>query len=184
MAKSVNKIRESGDILNILLVIGFLGIVWLVIYGNLSGNLGFQQTSTAFTNDTVVLNGTGNLPASASTSQNPSLTNVIVINATAGELITSGNYTIVGATIYASATVDAIYNNSEVNVSATLKEDGTSAVNSNNVINNVTTGVTTFFTFSNTLFTISAIVLLITILLGLLAVVVVLAKGGRKKGFA
>ena len=105
----VTKVQEAGMILGALGVIGFIGIVWLMIYGNLSGNLGFA---------------TG----------------------------TSG------------------YNNTE------------------NVISNLTAGFGTFFGFSGTLFTIAAIVLLIFMLLGLLALVMYIVKmqrgSGESRGFS
>jgi len=97
MASLVKKINEAGGVMNALLVIGFLGIVWLMIYGNLSGNLGF-----------------------------------------------------------AAGTIN--YNNTEA------------------VMNNLTGGVGTFFGFSGTLFTITAIGLLITILIGLLYLVMSITK--------
>lgn len=87
------KVQEAGVILGGLGFIGFLGLIWLMIYGNLSGNLGFASGTTG-------------------------------------------------------------YNNTEA------------------VITNVTSGFGTFFGFSNTFFTIAAIVLLIFMLLGLLAIVV------------
>jgi hypothetical protein len=96
-----DRVREAGLILGGLGVIGFIGIVWLMIYGNLSGNLGF------------------------------------VVD-TAG------------------------YNNTEA------------------VITNITGGFGTFFGFSNTFFTIAAIVLLIFMLVGLLAIVMMIAKGRKK----
>lgn len=96
-----DKIREAGMIVGALGVIGFIGIVWLMIYGNLSGNLGFSSGTQGY-NDTQ------------------------------------------------------------------------------QVIGNVTQGVRTFFGFSNTLFTIAAIVLLITMFVGLLALVMTIA--GNRKG--
>lgn len=99
---TANKVREAGLILSGLGVIGFIGVIWLMIYGNLSGNLGFAAN-------------------------------------TAGS------------------------NNTEA------------------VIANVTQGFGTFFGFSNTFFTIAAIVLLIFMLVGLLALVMTIAKGGSKK---
>jgi hypothetical protein len=96
-------IRDAGDSLNYLLIMGFLGIVWLMIYGNLSGNLGFASGSQGY-NDTQV------------------------------------------------------------------------------VINNMTGGAKTFFGFSNTIFTIAAIVLLISILLGLVAVVMKIVNMSKSKG--
>lgn len=80
------KVQEAGLILGALGVIGFIGIIWLMIYGNLSTNLGFAAGTDGF-------------------------------------------------------------NNTE------------------DVISNVTAGFGTFFTFSNTFFTIAAIVLLIFMLL-------------------
>lgn len=96
------KVQEAGLIIGGLGVIGFIGIVWLMIYGNLSGNLGF-----------------------------------------------------------ASGTIG--YNNTE------------------SVINNISGGFNTFFGFSNTWFTIAAIVLLIFMLVGLLAIVMMIAKGQSGK---
>lgn len=52
----VNKVKEAGGILNALLVLGFLGIVWLVIYGNLSGNLGFAANTAGANNTNAVIN--------------------------------------------------------------------------------------------------------------------------------
>lgn len=102
MGKTSKRVQEAGMIIGALGVIGFIGIVWLMIYGNLSGNLGFAASTTG-------------------------------------------------------------YNNTE------------------GVINNMTTGFGTFFGFSNTFFTIAAIVLLIFMLVGLLALVMTIAKtmGGK-----
>jgi len=97
-----SKIQEAGLVLGGLGVIGFIGIIWTMIYGNLHGNLGFAS-------------------------------------GTAG------------------------YNNTE------------------NIINNLTGGFQTFFGFSNTFFTIAAIVLLIFMLVGLLAIVMTIAKGKASK---
>ena len=98
------KVQEAGLILGALGVIGFMGVVWLMIYGNRSTNLGFAAGTVGF-------------------------------------------------------------NNTEA------------------VINNVSAGFGTFFGFSNTLFTIAAIVLLIFMLVGLLAIVMKIAKGSKGSGF-
>lgn len=106
MGKVADRVREAGLILGGLGVLGFIGIVWLMIYGNLSGNLGFADATTGF-------------------------------------------------------------NNTEA------------------VIDNITAGFGTFFGFSNTFFTIAAIVLLIFMLVGLLAIVMTIARSkGGKGGFA
>lgn len=97
-----DKVKEAGLILGGLGVIGFIGVVWLMIYGNLSGNLGFAVDTTG-------------------------------------------------------------YNNTEA------------------VIDNISGGFGTFFGFSNTFFTIAAIVLLIFMLVGLLGIVMMIAEGKKKK---
>ena len=57
MGSLTKKIQETAGVLNMLLVIGFLGIVWLMIYGNLSGNLGFAVNSSGYNNtETVISN--------------------------------------------------------------------------------------------------------------------------------
>ncbi len=59
MGKVTKQIMESATILNLLLVIGFLGIVWLMIYGNLSSNLGFSTGTIGFNNtESVIANVT------------------------------------------------------------------------------------------------------------------------------
>lgn len=60
MSKFGKAVKESAEGFNWLMVLGFLGIVWLMIYGNLSGNLGFA-VDTAGYNDTqqVITNMTG-----------------------------------------------------------------------------------------------------------------------------
>ncbi len=184
MKKVTKQISESANILNLLLVIGFLGIVWLMIYGNLSTNLGFPSSSTSFINETINLNDAGEIPATADNRIDGSLSNVRIYNKTSGEIINSPNYTIIGVTIY---NITSEYGEIDVNVSATVTYDSVSDIQTEAVISNVTQGVGTFFTFSNTFFTITAIVLLITILLGLLAIVLNIVKATKSKssgGFA
>ena len=103
-----HKVQQAGLIIGALGVIGFIGIVWLLIYGNLSGNLGFDTGTQGF-NDTE------------------------------------------------------------------------------QVITNLTLGYGTFFGFSDTLFTIAAIVLLISMFVGLLALVVSISQAygkGRDKRYS
>ena len=102
------KVQEAGTIIGALGVIGFIGIIWLMIYGNLSTNLGFSSGTQG-------------------------------------------------------------YNDTET------------------VISNLTGGFLTFFGFSNTFFTIAAIVLLIFMLVGLLALVWMIVQsqnGSRTGGFS
>ena len=178
MGNLTKKIQETAGVLNMLLVIGFLGIVWLMIYGNLSGNLGFSQTSSSFNNETINMTG-GATPAGAQSRVDGSLSNIVMTNATGGEAIPSTNYTVSGVAITNTTSENADNN---VNVSYTVTYDSANDVNAETVISNLTTGVTTFFGFSNIFFTITAIVLLITILLGLLAVVLSILKATKGGG--
>ncbi len=179
MSKFEGALRNSTIAFNGLMVLGFLGLVWLMIFGNLSGNLGFPQVSTSFTNETINLNDTGDIPATADNRVDGSLSSVLVTNASTGEIVHSANYTIVGVTIYTATTT---YNTTNVNVSATVSYASESDVSSQTVISNLTAGAKTFFGFSNTLFTIVAIVLLITILLALLYIVMGIVKMTKKGG--
>ena len=176
-----NKVRESGLILGGLGVIGFLGVVWLMIYGNLSGNLGFTQDSTLTSVQELILNSSAEVTFSGTVGKtNPSVSSVLVINATGGETITAINYTLTSTTIIGSGII-AGYNNTAVNVSYTTSYDSQGLINTEGVISNVTGGFATFFGFSNTFFTIAAIVLLIFMLVGLLAIVMQIAQGYKKK---
>ncbi len=92
-------LKSAEGVFLALLVIGLMGLLFLIIYGNLSTNLGF-------------------------------------------------------------ATGSAGYNNTE------------------NVISNLTTGATTFFTFSNVWFVLTAITILIGIVLGVIGLVRRTSSGG------
>lgn len=52
-----NKVQETGKGLNAIFVIAFLGLIWLMIFGNLSGNLGFDSGTTGANNtETIISN--------------------------------------------------------------------------------------------------------------------------------
>ena len=57
-------IQNSTIGFNGLMVIGFLGIVWLMIFGNLSNNMGFTSGTAGFNNTENVIS---NLTAGANT---------------------------------------------------------------------------------------------------------------------
>ncbi len=177
MGKMGNALKDSTETFNGLMIIGFLGIVWLMIYGNLSGNLGFTQDSLGFNNETIELNDTGQIPASAQNRVDGTLSSILLHNQSTGELIPSTNYTISGVVITTEA---GDYNTTDVNVSGIVHFNSDSELNTEGVIGNLTAGANTFFTFSNVLFTITAIVLLVTLLLGLLFIVLKIAKPGGK----
>ncbi len=185
MVETEKGIEKGIVVFNLILVAGFLGLVWLIIYGNLSGNLGFSQDSLTVGNETITLQGAGDIPATADSRTNGALSSIVMTNATGGELITSANYTVTGVTILSSGDIN-LYNNTNVNVSYVVTFDSTGQINTEAVIDNLTSGVTTFFGFSVTWFTIIALVILITILLSLLALAVTILKmvKGNDGGFA
>ena len=146
---TAKKVKDAGLILGGLGVIGFIGIVWLMIYGNLSGNLGFTQDSTAFINETITLDTPGNIPSTAQSRTNPTLSNVQVYNESDGVFIASGNYTVTGVT-FTNTTFQ--FGGVNVNVSATVIYDSAGLINTEGVITDITGGFGTFFGFSNTFF--------------------------------
>ena len=183
---------ESGAIFNALMIIGFLGVVWLMIYGNLSGNLGFTDESLSFINQTINLTSAGETPAGADNRVSGSLSNVVVRNSTCkagatqgcGELVAiGGNYSITGVVI--ANVTDSPYFHKNVNVTYTVTFTSQGEVDSDSIIENLTGGTKTYFAFFPTILTITAIVLLITILIGLLFLVIsIFSKfsGGKKSG--
>lgn len=56
MGAIAKKIQDAGSILLALGTIGFIGIVLLVLYGNLSGNLGFASNTVGANNTNLVIN--------------------------------------------------------------------------------------------------------------------------------
>lgn len=56
MSKTADRIQEAGLIIGGLGVIGFLGLIWLMIYGNLSGNLGFAADTQGYNDTQAVIN--------------------------------------------------------------------------------------------------------------------------------
>lgn len=54
---SVGKaLRDAGSVIQTLGYLGMVGIILLVLYGNLSGNLGFAALSTGANNTNLVIN--------------------------------------------------------------------------------------------------------------------------------
>ena len=162
-----------------LLTIGLMGLLFLIIYGNLSNNLGWTQDSTAFSNETITLtNTTGVTPAGASGRVNGVITpsSVVMTNASTSELISSGNYTLTGVLFNATAGAEA--GGKSVNVSYTVVYDSDADINTENVISNLTSGATQFFTFSNVWFILTAITILIGIVLGVIVLVKKSSSGG------
>ena len=135
-------------------------------------------------NQTILLSSAGATPAGSVGTVNGAITVNQMINQS-GTVIDSANFTVSGIVI---TTATNEFNNTNVNVTYTNLRDSAGLVNTDNVIANISGGFNTFFTFSNTFFTIAAIVLLIFMFLGLLAIGVTIMKmqhsGSCKGGFA
>lgn len=187
MANTLSRrINEAGGVLLAIGIIGFIGVMLLVIYGNMGSVFPTDDRNvTTFTNqsgyavnDTVyTLTGFTNTAGATSSSI------ISVFNATNGTagfplLIAAGNYTVSGNTITGAAGRTANY--TVVNISYTVTSQGTSELNSNLVSDNITGGVVRFFGFSNTFFTFAAIVLLFT----LFGILLKLVTGFGNKGGA
>ena len=181
---------NSEAVLIGLLGLGLIGILYLVIFGNLSGNLGFTtEAAPEIFNETgplVSANQTGYTLVGASDVGAASFVITALWNSTNATgfgnynvtLIEAANYSVTSDGVLRNAT-EEFYNN--VSASYTHVKDSTGKINTDNTIANLTGGVVTFFGFSNTLFTLTAITLLISIIL----VVLRLVRGNKEtSGFA
>lgn len=179
---SAKGLKGAEMIFLALLTIGLIGLLFLIIYGNLSGNLGFTQTSRSFSGQTINLSNAGSIPAGAQNRVNGGLSSIVMINATNLSLtIDSANYTVDGVTINVTGTdVKYHYSDKNVNVSYSVSYDRDAEINSENVIANLTGGATEFFTFSNVWFILTAITILIGIVLGVISLV--RKTGGMSSG--
>ena len=196
MGNTEKKIQEAGLILGGLGVIGFIGIVWLMIYGNLSGNLGFVDTPATIVNETGAwVNESANYVLDGAS--RPGANTFVLTNAWGNDFkgFNVYNYSIgldnlsVAANGVVTNTTDPVFNStimSNMSLTYTQLQDTQTEIDAENVITNTTGGFATFFTFSNTFFTIAAIVLLIFMLVGLLAIVMAIIKtqGGKGRGFS
>ena len=173
-------LKAAEAIFLALLTIGLMGLLFLIIYGNLSGNLGWTQDSASYANQTINLTGAGNIPAGAQGRVDGSLSSVVITNATGpGHIVDVGNYTITGVVINSSgATGSSVYLDRNVNVSFVVAFDGTGERNTNSVIANLTSGATQFFSFSSVWFILTAITILIGIVLGVISLVRKSSGGG------
>ena len=164
--------QSARSIITWVLIIGiaaFILLILVIIFGNLSGNTGISQNSLAFINDSINLTADGNIPANADDRTNAVLSGVIIRNASEATIIAAPNYTIVGVTI---SSADALYNNSNVNVSYTVSFDGEAQIGAENIILNYTQSAVNTSSQFPTVGTIIGIAFLLLILIGLLVFVI------------
>ena len=179
-------LKGAEGIFIALLVIGLIGLLFLIIFGNLSTNLGFSSTSKNYVNESdnwlnytpfthVLLHG-------ANTTGFISLAVTEVRNATENELIPAANYTVdaTAGTIVNATTSN--YPNMSIDVSYTVTHKGDSELDTEAVIANLSGGATQFFTFANVWFILTAITILIGIVIGVIALVRGMGGSGFGRG--
>ncbi len=197
MGSLVNKIRKMGLDKNIdsatkafiaILGLGLVGILFLIIFGNLSGNLGFSADAVAVLNETgAFVNITGYTLDGASDigAAGFAITQVWanVSNASSTFLIPAANYTVSATGVLTNNTIvpsGSVIEYNDANVSYTYTRDSQSEQDTDSTIGNLTGGAVVFFSFSNVWFTLLAITLLIIIVISVIAVV----RGGQKSSFS
>ena len=149
-------------------IIAFILLIMVIIFGNLSGNVGFGRDSNSFINETINLTTAGNIPAGAQDRTRALITSssLVVRDSTGGQIVTSGNYTLTGITIAASATSN--YTGLDVNVSYTVTDESQGLSDSNSIILNYTASATNTSAQFPTVGTIIGIAILLLILIALL----------------
>jgi hypothetical protein len=171
MAEVVQRVDDTTKVFTAILVLGLVGLLFLIIFGNLSGNLGFVDVTNITANETGHnITGDTNTLAQASSLRFVSLAVNNVFNASNGIIVGTGNYTVdsTAGTIVGTAGRTENYT---VNITYTTTLIAEGEQDTNEVINNLTAGANTFFTFSNVWFTLLAIVLLIIIVMSVIAIV-------------
>ncbi len=149
-------------------IIALIGLIMLILFGNLSGNYGFTDDSDTVYNVTSAL-GPALINISDLTNRlNPTVSNFIITNATGGETVPVTNYTLVGA--YFNASGGGYHNQSidGVNLSFVITYDSQPQVDADNLIVNYTRSVVNTGRQFPTVGTIVGVALLLIILLGVL----------------
>jgi len=188
MGETVTKVRETSDVLLGLVAMAIIGVLALIILGNLQGNTGFVADSETINNETTgteqdgySLNGTKEitLKAAANSTFIGGVGSVTVYNFTnPGAIVPASNYTVNGsAGTISLIDISPVWNN--VSVVYSFSQESTGQKNTDALINNFTTGQVVFFGFSNVWFTLLAVTLLIVIIAG----AIILFKPGMKGGF-
>jgi pSer/pThr/pTyr-binding forkhead associated (FHA) protein len=145
-------------------IIALVGLVMLILFGNLSGNVGFGQDTLTFTNSKINVTDTATDMYTLTGYVNPAISSVTATFVN-GTTIASGNYTIVGNTIKIAG---AENNGTFMNISGTLSYDEQGKIDTDSLINNYTTSVGNTGKQFPVVGTIVGIALLLVILIGIL----------------
>jgi uncharacterized membrane protein len=159
----------------IILGVALLAYVIIIIMGTLSGTTiltqvaGNSGSNVQNESTTTAVSETG-YALSANSYSNCQATLVRVTNRTTATVIALANYTTSGCTIYATG-VDTNYNKTRVNVTYSYTYDSAYQDNTKSVLNNVSTGVSGFFSAINPVYAILAILVIVLVLIVLVRVV-------------
>ena len=172
----------------VVLGLALLAYIIVVIMGALQGTTILAQESTVTANLTgKVLNTTGFWIAEAETwgttpRQGCVITSCVMWNGTDdGDIINSGNYTINSPSdCWIKRVAITTFNDSTVNVSCNIKYNSVGQVQTRNVLQNTSSGVTGFFSSVSPVYAILAVLVIILILVVLVRVVSSPA-GGREQ---
>jgi hypothetical protein len=164
----------------VLLALAIIAVVTLIVLGQLASESLISQVGVTVSNSTynitlTSMNETAQDILAYSAYNSPACTNHLVTNSSDGELLTSGNYTLTNNGCSIASSADAgVWNNTIVNVSYDFSYRRRDQIG--NVVQNTSTGITSFFGNSITYFALLGVVVIILIIS--LVVVVVNKFGG------
>jgi hypothetical protein len=150
-------------------VIAFIALIMVIIFGNLSGNVGFSTEALSATNETVTqaeLIANSELDGGARVGAT-TFAITSVYNGTGGVSISSGNYTLTASTGALTNTTSEFTTENWL-VSYTYVADEQSKIDSDNIISNYTRSATNTSSQFPTVGTIVGIAILLLILISLL----------------
>lgn len=168
----LKNVDDTTKVFTAILILGLTGLLFLIVFGNLTDNLGFTDISSTTNNESGFgINATVFSFSTASDDTFQSLSVDTALNATSGLVILSGNFTVDSTAGTIVGSVGRTNNFSNVTITYVTNFQSQGEVDTNNVITNLSGGAVTFFSFSNVWFTLLAVVLLIIIVMSVIAVV-------------
>ena len=176
--KGQTGLNTASKFIAVILAVALLGAVAIIVINQIgTTDVTYLSGSSLITNqtETTVTEAGEDLAIDLNIL---STSNVIVTNASGGETIAAGNYTITGDVISFSA-VQTRYNNTNWNISLgyTFRENKEIG----NISLNVSIGIRNFFNNSGTWFSLIAIVVIILIVAIVIAVASRFGGGSSKK---
>ena len=149
--------------------IALLLVITLILFGNLSGNTGFDDLTSTYTNETGAwLNTTAYTITGASVTGFTGFTVTGMWNYTGGAVIPAANYTINSAAGTFTNATTSEYPSIDVNISYTITYSGQAERNTESVIGNYSESAVNTAAQFPVIGTIVGIALLLVVLIGIL----------------